>query len=173
MRTWRVPVVSALTVGIFILSVLTPIPAVADDCVSYKHRYYLGAGTAITVRVAFVDAVLEVCRSASGEFTDAEASQAVGATTAGSVAGFSVEAGAAYVDVRNDQGVLARYRGRIRVCVATHTSICSPSNEYAFFGMVGNAIYTVQTCESRVDVKEPWWCPAPERTSGVHYYEDA
>jgi hypothetical protein len=161
----RVLIVGALVSALMaMLGVVLPQAAAADTCTTYKHRYYLGAGSAVTIRVAYVDAVLKVCRGDEG-VADAEASQTVGITALGNAAGFNIDAGPAVVDRMSSPVVLASYVGTIRICIAQQTPLCSSSSDYEITARIG--VPTIG------NPNEPDWYHGPETPGGVHYYEDA
>jgi hypothetical protein len=145
------------------VAVALPPVAVADSCSTYKHRYYLGAGSAVTIRVAYVDTVLKVCRGDEG-VADADASQTVATTAPGNAAGFNIEAGSAVVDHMSSPVILASYVGTIRICIAKETPLCSSSSEYEISARIG--VPTIG------NPNEPDWYHGPETPGGVHYYED-
>jgi hypothetical protein len=110
-------------------AVTMPRSASAETCSTYTHRYFLGAGSAITLRIAFVDTALKVCRGDEG-VTGAFASQTVGTTGPGNAAGFSIDAGLAIVDQMGSPIVRASYAGRLRICLVQRTPLCSSSSDY-------------------------------------------
>jgi hypothetical protein len=153
-----IPAVTAM------LAVVLPQAAFADTCVTHTHRYYLGAGEAVTIRVAYVDAVLKVCRGDEG-VSNAVASQTVATTAQGNAAGFNIEAGPAIVDYMSSPVILASYTGSIRICIAKLTPLCSSSSDYEITARLG--VPTIG------NPNEPDWSHGPETPGGVHYYEDA
>jgi hypothetical protein len=116
------------------------------------------------VRVAYVDAVLKVCRRDDG-VADADASQTVGITVLGNAAGFNIDAGPAVVDHMSSPVILASYVGSIRICIAKQTPLCSSSSDYEITARIG--VPTIG------NPNEPDWYHGPETPGGVHYYEDA
>lgn len=145
-------------------AVMMPGTASAETCATYTHRYFLGAGSAVTLRVAYVDAALKVCRDDTG-VSGAFASQTVGTTGPGNAAGFSIDAGPAIVNYMGSPVVLASYKGSIRTCVVQRTPLCSSAEEYMITVRIGTPTIG--------DPNAPDWYHAPESPGGVHYYEDA
>ncbi|OLT13079.1 hypothetical protein BJF78_22760 [Pseudonocardia sp. CNS-139] len=134
-------------------------------CRTFTHRYFLGSGTAITLRIGFVDTAIRVCNERPWTVASAEVWQTVGTTGPGAAAGFVVEPGLAVVTEQYRFGARARYEGRVRVCLAQRTPICSPAQDYtvfAVYNLMGPALH------NRL---EPVWRHAESR--GVAYYETA
>lgn len=163
-RSLRVMIVGSILSALTAVLALAPQAASADTCVTYTHRYYLGAGSTVTLRVAYVDAVLRVCRGSAG-VTNAVASQTVATTAPGNAAGFNIEAGPAVVDRMSSPVILASYKGILRICIAKVTPLCSSSSEYEITVRLGTPTIG--------DPNEPDWHHGPETPGGVHYYEDA
>lgn len=138
------------------------------ECKTHTHRYFLSAGSAITIRVGFVDTALTICRGSDGFITRANADQTTGTTGPGTAAGFVVEASLAVVSDQNGTVAKARYEGRLRACLAgERTPICSESHDYTIFARfspVGPVVH---------DRTRPQWSHAEETPGGVHYHEDA
>ncbi|MGQ0575238.1 MAG: hypothetical protein ACT4RN_13675 [Pseudonocardia sp.] len=175
-RTHRVRIVSILALAAS-AAVLMPAAAHAESkegCRTYQHRYYLGAGSAITVRVATVDTALKICTDAGGRITGAEATQAVGTTTAGAAAGFNIDAGTSIITRQDAQKAKATYSGRIRVCAATYSPICSTSYPYVIYGENPDGL-TTPVADGFIGPvptgQRMRWSHGPEARGGVHYYE--
>jgi hypothetical protein len=136
------------------------------ECKTFTHRYFLSAG-AVPLRVGFVDTSLTICRGSNGFITEADASQTAGTTGPGTVAGFVIEPSLAVVSDQRGASADARYEGRLRICLAQRTPICSESHDYAIhahFSPVGPTLR---------DRTQPEWSHAEESPGGVHYHEDA
>lgn len=139
----------------------------AENCQTFNKRYFLGSGSAITLRVAFVDASLQICRNRSGFISRAAASQTVGVTGPGTAAGFNIDAGPTTVVYQDGTRANAEFTGRIRICIAQRTPICSESSDYRIFGdfsPVGPQLG---------DPNSPKWSTAASTPGGVAYYENA
>jgi hypothetical protein len=153
-----------VSLAIFLSTIATTATAQsADGCQSLNHRYFLGAGSAIPLRVGFVDTSMKVCLDSRGLITDAAAWQATGSTGPGTAAGFVVEPSLAVITRQERGETVAEYTGRIRTCIAQRTPICSESHDYTIYG-------------SFVAVGPPGritWSHGDETPGGVHYYEDA
>lgn len=138
-----------------------------ENCQTFNKRYFLGSGSAITLRVAFVDASLQICRGQTGFITRASASQTVGVTGPGTAAGFNIDTGPATVVYQDGIRANAEYSGRIRICIAQRTPICSQSSDYKILGAfspVGPQLG---------DLNAPKWSTAGQTPGGVAYYENA
>jgi hypothetical protein len=136
------------------------------ECKTFTHRYYVSAGSTITLRVGFIDTSLTVCRGSNGMITRAAADQTTGETGPGTAAGFVVEASLAVVSEQTGVAATARYEGRLRACLAQRTTICSESHDYvihAEFSPVGPTLN---------DRTRPQWSHGEESPGGVHYHED-
>lgn len=138
------------------------------ECRTFTHRYFLSAGSAITVRVGFVDTSLTICRGSNGLITRADANQTAATTGPGTAAGFIIEPSLAVVSEQTATAAKARYEGRLRACFAgERTPICSESHDYTIFGdysPVGPAVH---------DRTQSRWSHGEETPGGVHYHEDA
>jgi len=138
----------------------------SEFCSSYTNRYFLGSGSAITLRLGFVDTVLNVCRDGS-EITSATASQTVGTTGPGTTLGFSIDPGSAVVKLRTPVQLEGKFTGRLRTCIVKEvpTPICSKSYDYSIgVGLGGPTIG---------DPRRPTWFHAVQTADGVHYYGEA
>lgn len=135
-----------------------------ESCRSFTHRYFLGAGSAISTRIGFVDTVLNLCRT-GGAISNAIVSQTAGTTGPGQAFGYNIDLGAASVTYRSDVLVKAVYAGRIRICIAQRTPLCSQSYDYEIGVGVGGPTIG--------DPRVPQWYHGRETVGGVHYYESA
>lgn len=139
-----------------------PRAAASETCTSFAHRYFLGSGSAITTRIGYVDTVLNICRS-GGAITNATVTQTAGTTGPGQALGYNIDLGAASVTYRSEVLVKATYAGRIRICIAQRTPLCSQSYEYEIGVGVGGPTIG--------DPRVPQWYHGRETVGGVHYYE--
>jgi hypothetical protein len=137
------------------------------NCQTFTHRYFLSAGSAVPLRVGFVDTSLTVCRGSDGWITRAAADQSVGTTGPGTAAGFVVEPSLASVTDQRGTKATARYEGRLRICLAQRTPICSESHDYTIYGYFSPVGPTLRD-RTRTD-----WSHGDERPGGVHYHENA
>lgn len=146
-------------------------PALAQrfepSCKTFTHRYFLSAGSAIPLRVGFVDTSLTICRRSDGFIESADAGQTTGTTGPGTAAGFVVEPSLAVVTEQKGATVKSKYEGRVRVCLAQRTPICSESHDYTIFAHFSPVGPTTR------DRTEPEWSHAEETPGGVHYHEDS
>jgi hypothetical protein len=164
-RALRLAVCAAIVAIFSSALVATAAAKPAEECQSVNHRYFLGAGSAITLRVGFVDTSMKICRDAHGWITNTAAWQATGSTGPGTAAGFIVEPSLAVVSEQERGRARAEYTGRIRICIAQRTPLCSESHDYKIYG---SFIVIGPTPEPG----RPTWSHAPETPGGVHYYED-
>jgi hypothetical protein len=138
------------------------------ECKTHTHRYFLSAGSAIPIRVGFVDTALTICRGSNGMITRASADQTTGATGPGTAAGFVIEPSLAIVSDQTATSARARYEGRLRACLAgERTPICSESHDYTIYAKFSPVGPTTN------DRTRPQWSHAEETAGGVHYHEDA
>ena len=158
---------------ILAISLLPPTSGAASaqgfepNCQTFTHRYFVSAGSAIPLRVGFVDTSLTVCRGSNGFITRASADQATGVTGPGTAAGFVVEPSLASVTDQQARKATARYEGRLRICISRQTGICSEAHDYtihSYFSPIGPTLR---------DRTQPEWTHDEETPGGVHYHEDA
>lgn len=136
--------------------------AESGTCMTYSKRYFLGGGTAITLRVAYVDAALNICYDDNGGVASSSAAQTVGTTGPGSAAGWNISAGNAVVEDQRPRHVKARFTGTLRVCAATVTPICSPSSQYDIWA---------EYAPPAIGPAVPMWTHGPN--GAVSYYDNA
>lgn len=139
-----------------------PSAAASESCKSFTHRYFIGSGSAISTRIGYVDTVLNLCRT-RGAISNATVTQTAGTTGPGQALGFNIDLGAASVTYRSEVLVKASYAGRIRICIAQRTPLCSQSYEYEIGVGVGGPTIG--------DPRVPQWYHGRETVGGVHYYE--
>jgi hypothetical protein len=135
------------------------------SCKTFTHRYFLSAGSAIPLRVGFVDTSLTICRRSDGFIESADAGQTAGTTGPGTAAGFVVEPSLAVVTEQRGATAKSKYEGRVRVCLAQRTPICSESHDYTIFAHFSPVGPTTR------DRTQPEWSHAEETPGGVHYHE--
>jgi hypothetical protein len=170
----RIRKLSAMSMIGLVLAIVPIPPAVGSAlaqapqprCKTFTHRYFLSAGSLITLRVGFVDTSMTICSGRDGFITRADAHQSSGATGPGTAAGFSIEPSLSVVSDQTGTAAKARYEGRLRICLAQRTNICSESYDYtihADFSPVGPTLR---------DRTVPEWSHGEETPGGVHYHED-
>ncbi|WP_410661243.1 hypothetical protein [Amycolatopsis sp. lyj-112] len=143
-------------------SALTPsVAQAAETCQTYTKRYFLGSGSTITLRVAYVDAALKICFGEAGVSSSA-ATQTVGTTGPGTASGWDITAGPAVVEDQRPRHVKAKFSGSLRNCVVKINPICSPASPYEIFG---------EYAPPAVGPAVPGWSHGPN--GDVAYYDNA
>ncbi len=133
----------------------------AETCQTYTKRYFLGSGSTITLRVAYVDSALKICFGDPG-VTSSAATQTVGTTGPGAATGWEITAGPAVVEDQRPRHVKAKFSGSLRNCVVKINPICSPASPYEIFG---------EYAPPAVGPAVPGWSHGPN--GDVHYYDNA
>ncbi|WP_409494328.1 hypothetical protein [Amycolatopsis sp. cmx-11-12] len=154
-----------LTAAAVMASALAPTVAQADEraetCQTYTKRYFLGSGSTITLRVAYVDAALKLCFDDAG-VSSAVPTQTVGTTGPGAASGWEITAGPAIVEDQRPRHVKAKYSGSLRNCIVQINPICSPAAPYEIYA---------EYAPPEIGPAAPFFTHGPD--GDVHYYEDA
>lgn len=135
-------------------------------CVAPRMRYYFGQGGVPgpgTIRVAWVDATLDVCYNpSSGRITTFSTDQNSELTWQGKLGMFVIDPNSPQLMYQGAYKAHVRFSGQIRVCMAHFIPWCSPDRYYNFYGDYN----TVSLYPDRAT----WWHDPEYVANGTHYF---